>query len=98
MKRQVQFDQPALEATLSDYMHEVDHAGQRIQRLEKAIDEAVSTAPESIRAVIAFNFISDLPDLHSWLNPSRTLIDRPYFQLPQPAVKAPMTSAVSPEA
>jgi transposase len=34
-------------------MHEVDHAGERIQRLEKAIDEAVVTAPESIRAVVA---------------------------------------------
>jgi len=53
MKSHVRFDQPALEATLADYMHEVDHASERIQRLEKAIDDAVSTAPESIRSVIA---------------------------------------------
>jgi transposase len=53
MKDHVRFDQPALEATLLDYMHEVDHAGERIQRLEKAINEAVATAPESIRAVVA---------------------------------------------
>lgn len=53
MKDHVRFDQPALQATLLDYMHEIDHAGERIQRLEKAIDEAVSTAPESIRSVVA---------------------------------------------
>ena len=53
MKDHVRFDQPALQATLLDYMHEVDHAGERIQRLEKAIDEAVSTAPESIHSVVA---------------------------------------------
>jgi transposase len=50
--KQHQFDQPALQATLQDYLHEVKHAGERIQRLEKSIDEAVATAPESIRAVI----------------------------------------------
>jgi transposase len=49
MKDHVRFDQPALQATLQDYMREVE----RIQRLEKAIDEAVSTAPESIRSVVA---------------------------------------------
>jgi transposase len=53
MKDHVRFDQPALQATLLDYMHEVDHAGERIQRLEKAIDEAVSTAPQCIRSVVA---------------------------------------------
>jgi len=52
MKDHVRFDQPALEATLRDYMHEVDHAAERIQRLEKAIDAAVSQAPEAIRSVI----------------------------------------------
>jgi transposase len=49
----VQFDQPALQATLLDYVHEVHHAAERIQRLEKAIDEAIVTAPEEIRSVIA---------------------------------------------
>jgi transposase len=52
MKDHVRFDQPALQATLADYMHEVDRGAERIQRLEKAIDEAVSTAPESIRSVV----------------------------------------------
>lgn len=49
----VHFDQPALAATLTDYVQEVHHAGERMARLEKAIDEAVASAPEQIRSVIA---------------------------------------------
>ncbi len=49
----VHFAQPALEATLADYMHEVHHTGERIARLEKAIDEAITKAPEQIRSVVA---------------------------------------------
>ena len=52
IKRQVHFDQPALEATLLDYVHEVEHAAERIQRLEKSIDEASRSAPPEMRAVI----------------------------------------------
>jgi transposase len=52
IKGKVRFDQPALEATLADYLEEVEHAAARIVRLEKAIDEAVRQAPEQIRAVI----------------------------------------------
>ena len=37
--------QPALEATLVDYLHEVEHVAGRIVKLEKAIDEAVGEAP-----------------------------------------------------
>src|SRR2546426_117635 len=50
--RQVQFEHPAQEATRLDYLHEVDHAVGRIERLEHAIDEAVKTAPAGMRAVI----------------------------------------------
>lgn len=50
--RQVQFDQPAQEATRLDYLHEVDHVADRIDRLERAIDAAVQTAPARMRAVI----------------------------------------------
>jgi transposase len=50
--RQVQFDQPAQEATRLDYLHEVDHVADRIERLERAIDDAVKTAPPRMRAVI----------------------------------------------
>lgn len=48
----VHFDQPALEATLQDYLDEVKHVAERIVKLEKAIDEAVRSAPAEIRAVI----------------------------------------------
>jgi transposase len=52
IKEQVRFEQPAQEATLLDYLHEVEHAGERIQRLEKSIDAAIETVPEKMRAVI----------------------------------------------
>jgi transposase len=50
--KHVQFDQPAQEATLLDYFHEVDHVAGRIERLERAITAAVATAPAQMRAVI----------------------------------------------
>lgn len=52
IKGQVHFEQPALEATLIDYVHEVDHMAERIQRLEKAIEEAIRAAPPEMRAVV----------------------------------------------
>lgn len=52
IKSHVHFDQPALEATLADYLEEVDHVAARIVKLEKALDEAVRQAPAEIRAVI----------------------------------------------
>lgn len=52
IKSHVRFEQPALEATLSDYVDEVDHVAARIVKLEKAIDEAVQKAPAEIRAVV----------------------------------------------
>jgi transposase len=52
VKSAVHFDQAAQEATLLDYIHEVDHATGRITRLERAIDDAVATAPPQMRAVI----------------------------------------------
>jgi transposase len=48
----VRFDQPALEATLAHYLHEVEHAAEQILQLEKAIDEAVTQASPEIRSVI----------------------------------------------
>jgi transposase len=50
--RQVQFEQPAQEATRLDYLHEVEHVSERIARLERAIDDAVKTAPPPMRVVI----------------------------------------------
>lgn len=52
IKAHVRFEQAALEATLADYLEEVDHAAARIVRLEKAIEEAVRKSPPEIRAVI----------------------------------------------
>jgi len=52
VKTAVRFDQAAQEATLLDYIHEVDHVAARIGRLEAAIDAAVHTAPARMRAVI----------------------------------------------
>src|ERR1700681_4238658 len=52
IKTHVGFDQPALEATLSYYVQEVEHMAERILPLEKAIDEAVAQASPEIRAVI----------------------------------------------
>src|SRR5688572_3988240 len=48
----VHFEHAAQEATLLDYLHEVEHMADRIERLERAIDEAVTTAPAPMRAVI----------------------------------------------
>jgi transposase len=48
----VHFEHAAQEATLQDYLHEVEHVADRIVRLERAIDEAVKTVPERTRAVI----------------------------------------------
>jgi transposase len=52
VKRAVRFEQAAQEATLLDYIHEVDHVAARIGRLEAAIVAAVQTAPARMRAVI----------------------------------------------
>jgi transposase len=52
IKEEVHFEQPAQEATLLDYLHEVEHAASRIERLEKSIDEAIESVPQKMRAVI----------------------------------------------
>jgi transposase len=52
IKGKVSFDQRSQQVTLEDYLNEVEHAGLRIDRLEKAIDEAVEQAPESMRELI----------------------------------------------
>jgi transposase len=52
VKRAVHFEHAAQEATLLDYLHEVDHLSARIARLEGAIDTAVTAAPARMRAVI----------------------------------------------
>jgi hypothetical protein len=48
----VRFAHSAQDATLVDYIFGVEHAADRIARLERALDTAVAAAPPSMRAVI----------------------------------------------
>jgi transposase len=50
--RAQKFEHPARQATLVDYLGEVDHVAERIQRLEQSIDDAVKVAPPTLRAII----------------------------------------------
>jgi UDP-N-acetylmuramyl pentapeptide synthase len=49
----LKLDHAAQQQTQLDYIHEVEHRGERILRLDKAIDEALERAPASMSAVIA---------------------------------------------
>ncbi len=51
--RRQKFEMAAQQAAYVDYVTEVDHAQERIKRLDAALDEAIEAAPESMRAVIA---------------------------------------------
>ena len=53
VQQEVHFPERAQEVTLLDYLHEVQHAAARIERLDQAIDEAAQAAPAAMRAVIA---------------------------------------------
>ena len=50
--KQQSFEQAAQQATLVDYLYEVEHEADRIARLERSIDTAIETLPERMRAVI----------------------------------------------
>jgi transposase len=50
--KQQSFEQAAQQATLLDYLHEVEHEAERIVRLERSIDTAIETLPQKMRAVI----------------------------------------------
>lgn len=86
IKEQVRFEQPAQEATLLDYLHEVEHAAERIQRLEKSIDQAIETMPEKMRAVIqglqslrgiakvsAVSIVAELGEISRFAKPSQLM-------------------------
>lgn len=49
---QHRFEQRALQLTFEDCLAEVDHAADRVARLESAIDAAVDAAPEKLRELI----------------------------------------------
>lgn len=52
IKSHAAFELPALQTAFLDYVHEVEHAAERIQRLEKALDDAIAAAPPEIREVV----------------------------------------------
>jgi transposase len=52
VRQQVQFEQPAQEYTRLDYLQEVEHASDRVRRLEEAITEAVKRAPPQMQEVM----------------------------------------------
>ncbi len=52
IKSQVRFEQPASQAAFLDYVHEVEHAADRLERIDKAIDDAVAAAPPEIQQVV----------------------------------------------
>jgi len=51
-KQTKQLDQVVDQLTLADYLGEVRHVAERIARLDKAIEEAVTQAPDEMRAVV----------------------------------------------
>lgn len=50
--RAQRYEHVAQQATLTDYLSEVDHACERIKRLEQAIDDATANAAPTVKAVI----------------------------------------------
>jgi transposase len=50
--RAQRFEHAAQQATMVDYLGEIDHVAARIERLEQAIDDAVKTAHPTTRAII----------------------------------------------
>jgi transposase len=82
----LRFELFAQEATRIDYVGEIDHALDRIARLEKAIDEAIEKAPEKMRAVIsalqalrgvakmtAATVVTELGELSRFTHPSQLM-------------------------
>jgi transposase len=52
VRKEAGFEWMAQQATLLDYLHEVEHMAARIERLDCAIEEAVKLAPPQMREVI----------------------------------------------
>jgi transposase len=49
----LRFEYAAQEASYLDYLHEVEHAAERVARLERAIDQVIETLPVNMKALIA---------------------------------------------
>lgn len=50
--RMQSFDEFALQATMTDYLTEVEHVSERLERLERAIDQAIEEMPEESQALV----------------------------------------------
>ena len=48
----VKFEEFAQQATLVDYLAEVNHAAARVARLDRAVDQAVAEAPTELQAIV----------------------------------------------
>jgi transposase len=86
IKRRVHFEQAAWQAAFLDYVHEVEHAADRIQQLEKAIDDAITAAPAEIQEVVealqalrgvakiaAVSIVAELGSLSRFSNPRQLM-------------------------
>jgi transposase len=49
----VRFEEAASQATLGDYLAEVNHSTERVKRLEGYLDEAIAAAPAETQAIVA---------------------------------------------
>jgi transposase len=52
IKSHVRFEQPALQAAFLDYVHEVERAAERIQRLDQSLEGAIGSAPPQMQQVV----------------------------------------------
>ncbi len=51
--RKLTFEHTARQATMADYLGELDHVIERVRRLEQAIDDAIAQAPPLLQEIIA---------------------------------------------
>src|SRR5258708_22533749 len=85
VKEQVHFEQPAQEYTLLDYVHEVEHVADRIQRLEQAIAEAIKLAPAQMQEVVqALQALRGIAQISAGSIVAETGKDLPLAGGPQP--------------
>jgi len=49
----VRFQYPAQDTVMLDHLCEVEHAEERLRRLDQAIEDSISTAPEHLRELVA---------------------------------------------
>ena len=58
----LRFEQANQQLTLEDYLHEVDHAAERVARLERSIDAVIETL-QSLRGIAQISAVSIMAEL-----------------------------------